>query len=122
MAHFHHDQRLVLAESHNIFNFSIIAQPPVQDGVPPPDLAAPRVGHPVLAPLDRVPLRSKAAVELLGLAHDGVLVAVVVLREVQLAGTDGSEEGRASTEVLLSALGFSDYSQGTRGDDEEKDY
>ena len=60
--------------------------------------------------------------ELLRLAHDGVLVAVVVLREVQLAGADGSEEGRASTEVLLSALGFSDYSQGTRGDDEEKDY
>ena len=122
MAHFHHDQRLVLAESHISFSFSIVAQPPVQDGVPLSDLAAPRVGHPVLAPLDRVPLWSKAAVELLRLAHDGVLVAVVVLREVQLAGADGSEEGRAGTEVLLSALGFSDYSQGTRGDDEEKDY
>ena len=122
MAHFHHDQRLVLAESHIVFSFSIIARPPVQDGVPPPNLAAPGVGHPVLAPLDRVPLRSQAAVELLGLAHDGVLVAVVVLREVQLAGADGSEEGRARTEVLLRALGFSDYGQGTRGDDEEKDY
>ena len=66
---------------------------PVEDAVPPRDPAPPRVSHPVLAPLDRVPLGAEAAVQLLWFAHDGVLFAVVVLREVQLAWPRGSEKG-----------------------------
>ena len=66
---------------------------PVEDAVPPPDPAPPRVSHPVLAPLDRVPLGAEAAVQLLWFAHDRVLFPVVVLREVQLAWPRGSEKG-----------------------------
>ena len=66
---------------------------PVEDAVPPRDPAPPRVSHPVLAPLDRVPLGAEAAVQLLWFAHDRVLFAVVVLREVQLAWPRGSEKG-----------------------------
>ena len=59
--------------------------------------------------------------ELLGLADDGILVPVVVLREVQLSGARRSEERGAGTEVLISTGGLSDGSlQGAAEEEDEK--
>ena len=58
--------------------------------------------------------------ELLGLADDGILVPVVVLREVQLSGARRSEERGAGTEVLISTCGLSNGSQGAGKEEDEK--
>ena len=58
--------------------------------------------------------------ELLGLANNGILVPVVVLREVQLSGARRSEERGAGTEVLISTCGLSNGSQGAGKEEDEK--
>ena len=58
--------------------------------------------------------------ELLGLAHDGILVPVVMLREVQLTGARRSEEWGAGTEVLIGTCCLSNSNQGAGGEEDEK--
>ena len=68
VTHLHYDQGLVLAENIIIKIFSITnvgEGEPVQDAVSPAEVVFPRIRLVVLAPLDRIPFRANATVELL---------------------------------------------------------